>query len=169
MKILYFNDFRLGILRGDDVVDVSGEVQDIPHTGPHDLISGLIARFEDYRERLEKAAADGAGISLKDVRIRPPLPRPGNIDCMAVNYMEDGTRSSPAPIQAFQKSPSAIIGQGDTMVPHGVPWRLVCSWARFWAAGHIRYYTAPHSLISSVPVQFSRVRARKVGLVQDSP
>lgn len=121
MKILYFNDFRLGILRGDDVVDVSGEVQDIPHTGPHDLISGLIARFEDYRERLEKAAADGAGISLKDVRIRPPLPRPGNIDCMAVNYMENGTLPAPAQINAFHKASSAVIGDGDTMVLQDIP------------------------------------------------
>src|SRR4030088_2320959 len=50
------------------------------------------------------------------VRFRPPLPRSENIICMAVNYMEDGTRSEPAPINAFMKSPSAIIGPGDTMV-----------------------------------------------------
>ena len=95
MKILYFDDFRLGVLRGDDVVDVSAVVQDIPHTGPHDLINGLIARFDDYRDRLEAAVAAGDGIPLKDVRIRPPLPRPGNIDCMAVNYMENGTQAAP--------------------------------------------------------------------------
>ena len=35
---------------------------------------------------------------------------------MAVNYMEDGTLAEPAPINAFMKSPSAIIGDGDTMV-----------------------------------------------------
>jgi 2-keto-4-pentenoate hydratase/2-oxohepta-3-ene-1,7-dioic acid hydratase in catechol pathway len=40
---------------------------------------------------------------------------------MAVNYMEDGTRSEPAPINAFHKSPSAIIGNGDTMVLPDVP------------------------------------------------
>jgi len=40
---------------------------------------------------------------------------------MAVNYMEDGTRSEPAPINAFHKSPSAIIGPGDTMVLPDVP------------------------------------------------
>ena len=43
MKILYFDDFKLGVLKGNDVVDVSDAVKDIPHTGPHDLISGLIA------------------------------------------------------------------------------------------------------------------------------
>src|SRR5207249_918384 len=38
-----------------------------------------------------------------------------------VNYMEDGTRSEPAPINAFHKSPSAIIGPEDTMVLPDVP------------------------------------------------
>ena len=121
MKILYFDDFRLGVLRGEELVDVSAEVQDIPHTGPHDLINGLIARFDDYRARLEQAAADGAGIPLADVRIRPPLPRPGNIDCMAVNYMENGTLKEPAQINAFTKAGSTVIGDGDTMVLPDIP------------------------------------------------
>ena len=51
MKILYFDDFKLGVLKGDTVVDVSSVVQDIPHTGPHDLINGLIERFAEYRGR----------------------------------------------------------------------------------------------------------------------
>src|SRR5712675_2570757 len=121
MKLLYFDDFRLGVLKGDTVVDVSKTVQGIPHTGPHELINGLIERFADYRKKLEKAAAGGRGIPVKKVKIRPPLPKPYNIDCMAVNYMEDGTRSEPAPINAFHKSPSAVIGDGDTMELPDVP------------------------------------------------
>src|SRR5215216_1151048 len=122
MKILFFDDFKLGVLKGDNtVVDVSAVVQDIPHIGPGDLISGLIERFASYRSKLEQAAAQGQGVPLASVRIRPPLPKPTNIDCMAVNYMEDGTRSSPAPINAFHKSPSAIIGNGDTMVLTDIP------------------------------------------------
>jgi 2-keto-4-pentenoate hydratase/2-oxohepta-3-ene-1,7-dioic acid hydratase in catechol pathway len=61
------------------------------------------------------------GVHAETVRIRPPLPKPTNIECMAVNYMEDGTRSEPAPINAFHKSPSSIIGDGDTMVLPDVP------------------------------------------------
>ena len=121
MKLLYFDDFKLGVLKGDSVVDVSAVVADIPHIGPHDLISGLIARFADYRARLEEAAARGGGVPLGRVRIRPPLPKPYNIVAMAVNYMEDGTRSEPAPINAFHKSPHSIIGPGDTMVLPDVP------------------------------------------------
>jgi 2-keto-4-pentenoate hydratase/2-oxohepta-3-ene-1,7-dioic acid hydratase in catechol pathway len=40
---------------------------------------------------------------------------------MAVNYMEDGTRAAPAPLNAFHKAPGAIIGDGDTMVLPDVP------------------------------------------------
>ncbi|MGY8935783.1 MAG: fumarylacetoacetate hydrolase family protein [Alphaproteobacteria bacterium] len=121
MKLLYFDDFKLGVLKGDTVVDVSAVVQDIPHTGPHDLINGLIERFDDYRGKIEAAVKSGTGVPVSSVHIRPPLPKPGNIDCMAVNYMEDGTRDAPAPINAFHKSASAIIGEGDTMVLPDVP------------------------------------------------
>jgi 2-keto-4-pentenoate hydratase/2-oxohepta-3-ene-1,7-dioic acid hydratase in catechol pathway len=121
MKLLFFDDFRLGVLKGDAVVDVSDAVKDIPHTGPHNLISGLIERFADYKGRLESTAARGQGKPVTQVRIRPPLPKPYNIVAMAVNYMEDGTRSEPAPINAFHKSPNSVIGDGDTMVLPDVP------------------------------------------------
>ncbi len=121
MKLCFFDDWKLGIVKGDGVVDVSAAVRDIPHVGPGDLINGLIERFAQYRGRLEDAAASGKPAPLTSVRIRPPLPKPVNIDCMAVNYMEDGTRKEPAPINAFHKSPGAIIGPGDTMVLPDVP------------------------------------------------
>ena len=76
MKLLFFDDFKLGVQKGDTVVDVSQAVSDIPHTGPHNLISGLIERFGDYRGALERAAATGTGTPLDKVRIRPPLPKP---------------------------------------------------------------------------------------------
>jgi len=109
------------VLKGDAVVDVSHAVRDIPRIGPHDLISGLIERFADYNRPLAEAADRGRGIPVGQVRIRPPLPKPCNIVCMAVNYMEDGTRAEPAPINAFLKSPHAVIGDGDTMVLPDVP------------------------------------------------
>jgi len=121
MKLLHFDDFKLGVLKGDAVVDVSAEVKDIPHTGPGDLMNGLIEHWSSYKPRLEAAVARGTGVPVAGVRIRPPVPGPRTIDCMAVNYMEDGERSAPAPINAFHKSPSAIIGHGDTMVLPDVP------------------------------------------------
>ena len=121
MKLLFFDDFKPGVLKGDAVVDVSDVVRGIPHTGPHNLISGLIERFGEYRQPLQELVERERGVPVSQVRIRPPLPRPGNIVCMAVNYMEDGTRSEPAPINAFLKSPNAVIGDGDTMVLPDAP------------------------------------------------
>jgi 2-keto-4-pentenoate hydratase/2-oxohepta-3-ene-1,7-dioic acid hydratase in catechol pathway len=121
MKILFFDDWKLGVLKDDTVVDVSNAVKDIPHLGPHDLINGLISRFGEYKAKLQEAASKGSGVPVSKVRIRPPLPKPTNIVAMAVNYMEDGTRTEPAPINAFHKSPTAIIGPNDTMVLPDVP------------------------------------------------
>ena len=121
MKLLFFNEFQLGVLKGQNVIDVSEVVGGIPHHEPQQLISGLIEDFDDYRQRLEDTVNRSDGVPLSNVRIRPPLPKPTNIDCMAVNYMENGTRSEPATINAFQKSPYAIIGPGDTMVLPDAP------------------------------------------------
>jgi 2-keto-4-pentenoate hydratase/2-oxohepta-3-ene-1,7-dioic acid hydratase in catechol pathway len=121
MKLLYFDDFRLGVAKGDNIVDVMDVVKSLKHSGPHDLINALIENFEGWRSKLEDAVAKGSGVPMSSVRIRPPLLRPATIDCMAVNYMEDGTRAEPAPINAFTKPPSAIIGNGDTMVLPDVP------------------------------------------------
>ena len=121
MKLVFFDDFKLGAVKGDQVVDLSSAVADIPRTHPQDVLVGVITQFTQRKSALEAAIASGKGVALGSVRIRPPVPRPMTIDCMAVNYMEDGTRSEPAPINAFHKSPSAIIGHGDTMVLPDVP------------------------------------------------
>ncbi|MCH7733631.1 MAG: fumarylacetoacetate hydrolase family protein [Chloroflexi bacterium] len=121
MKLLFFDDFRLGVLKGDNVVDVTSVVEEIPRVGPQDVIRGLIERFDEFKGKLNETVAAADGVPVSGVRIRPPLPKPSNIDCMAVNYMEDGTRSEPAPINAFSKSPFAVISSGDTMVLPDVP------------------------------------------------
>ena len=120
MKLLFYDDFKLGALKGDTVVDLSGAVSGIQHTSPQDLLNRLIENFSQHRSSLEAAIDSGPGVPLNSVRIRSLLPHP-NIVAMAVNYMEDGTRSEPAPINAFQKFPNAVIGPGDTMVLPDVP------------------------------------------------
>jgi 2-keto-4-pentenoate hydratase/2-oxohepta-3-ene-1,7-dioic acid hydratase in catechol pathway len=116
MKLAFFDDYKLGVVTGDQVVDVSDVVGDIPHLEPQHIMRGVIERFGEYKGKLADAAAKGKAVPLSQVKLRSPLPRPENIICMAVNYMEDGTLPEPAPINAFMKSPSSIIGDGDTMV-----------------------------------------------------
>jgi 2-keto-4-pentenoate hydratase/2-oxohepta-3-ene-1,7-dioic acid hydratase in catechol pathway len=121
MKICFFNDYRLGVVKGDQVVDVTDAVKDIPHTNPGNLMNGLIERWGDYKKKVEDAANSGKGVPASSVKFRAPVTKPANVDCMAVNYMEDGTRKEPAPINAFMKSSNGLIGDGDTMVLPDVP------------------------------------------------
>lgn len=121
MKILFFNDYRLGVLKDEQVIDVTDVVADIPHTRPQDLMVGLIEQFDTYRSRIERAVLERSGPPIVSVQIRPPLPKPGKILCMAVNYMEDGARASPAPIDTFYKPGTSVIGDGDTMVLPDIP------------------------------------------------
>ena len=121
MKLVFYDDFKLGAVIDDAVVDLSDAVADIVHTSPQDLLNQLIERFPDYRPNLQQAIDGGPRVPVAQVRIRPPVPCPTNIVAMAVNYMENGTRSEPAPINAFHKSANAIIGPGDTMVLPDVP------------------------------------------------
>jgi 2-keto-4-pentenoate hydratase/2-oxohepta-3-ene-1,7-dioic acid hydratase in catechol pathway len=121
VKLCYFNDYRLGVIKGDAVVDVTDAVKDIPHLDSRDLIIGLISRWDSYKAKVEKAADETTGMPLKNVRLRPPVPKPGNIVCMAVNYMEDGTLKEKPQINAFHKAATAVIGDGDTMVLPDVP------------------------------------------------
>ncbi|AMN42282.1 fumarylacetoacetate hydrolase family protein [Rhodoplanes sp. Z2-YC6860] len=121
MKLAFFDDFKLGVVTGDKVVDVSDVVKDIPKLGPQDVIRTVIEQWGTYKGKLADAAAKGQGKPVSQVKFRAPLPKPENIICMAVNYMEDGTLPEPAPINAFMKSPSSIIGDGDTMVLPDMP------------------------------------------------
>jgi 2-keto-4-pentenoate hydratase/2-oxohepta-3-ene-1,7-dioic acid hydratase in catechol pathway len=120
MKIAFFNDYRMGIVVESNIVDVTEVVGDIPHLSPSDQLNGLIEQFPQYKTKLEEASK-GSGVPLSEVSIRPPHPRPNNIVAMAVNYMEDGTRDEPAPINAFHKSSNSVIGDNDTIVIPDVP------------------------------------------------
>ena len=121
MKLVFFDDFKLGVVKDETVVDVSGAVSGIEHTSPQDMLNKIIENFSQHRSALQQAADSGQGKPVSQVRLRSPLPKPHNIICMAVNYMEDGTRDEPAPINAFQKSPNTVIGDGDTMILPDIP------------------------------------------------
>ena len=121
MKLVFFDDFKLGVVKGDAVVDVSAAVSGVPHTSPQDLINRVLAGWEQHQPAIAALVAAESGVPLSAAQLRPPLPKPYTIVCMAVNYMEDGTRSEPAPINAFLKSPHCIIGPNDTVILPDIP------------------------------------------------
>ena len=77
MKLVLFNDFVPGVLKGARVVDVSSVVDDIPHINAQTLMSGLIERFDQYRDALESAVAGSDGVPASEVRFPGAAPGAG--------------------------------------------------------------------------------------------
>jgi 2-keto-4-pentenoate hydratase/2-oxohepta-3-ene-1,7-dioic acid hydratase in catechol pathway len=119
--VLFGEDFRLGVLHGETVVDASSVANEIPHYTPQDMMNRLIEDFDKYRSALERLAGSSSGVPVGEVRLRAPLPRPARLACMAVNYMESEAQTEPPPINAFNKSSSSVIGNGDTVVLPDIP------------------------------------------------
>ena len=113
MKLVLFNDFRLGVLQDSRVVDAMDALNDLQFRRPQDMIEEVITRWDDLRPKIEEAIRGKEGTPLENVRLRPPVPRPQKLICAAVNYLEFGQRE-PATLDAFLKSPTAVIGTGET-------------------------------------------------------
>ena len=116
MKIGFYNDFRPCILKDNGVVDISGEVHQLQGGSPQLTLENIIVNFQFLRPRLERLAEQGAAIPLSDVRLRPPVPRPGKVLCGRGNFMEGVPVEPVRPLATFFKSPDAVIGPGDTIV-----------------------------------------------------
>ena len=113
MKLVLFDDYRLGVIRDNRVVDAMGALEGQTFRRPQDMIEEVIINWDELKAEIESAIAGKEGVPLQSVRLRPPVPKPTKLICAAVNYLEFGQRE-PAVLDAFLKSPTAIIGSGDT-------------------------------------------------------
>ncbi|MBI4298448.1 MAG: fumarylacetoacetate hydrolase family protein, partial [Chloroflexi bacterium] len=116
MKLVLYDDYTPGVLKGNNVVDIREAVKEIVYSSPQSLMNQIIAGFDRYKSGIEEIANRSQGIPSSRVCLRAPLPEPTRIVAMAVNYMEYGTRAKPADIDAFHKSPSCVIGPGDIVI-----------------------------------------------------
>jgi 2-keto-4-pentenoate hydratase/2-oxohepta-3-ene-1,7-dioic acid hydratase in catechol pathway len=115
MKLAFFNDFIPGAIKGDRIVDISTHI-DLPAAcPPQQRIEWLIENWSLKGPMLERFVSDAPGLATAEVRLRAPLPRPSKLLCAAANYLE-GVAGNYSDLEFFLKSPSAIIGDGDTMV-----------------------------------------------------
>ena len=116
MKIGFYDDFRPCIMTENGVIDISQEVQGLQAGSPQLTLENIITNFQFLSSSLGQMEREGRPIPLNQVRLRPPVPRPGKVLCGRGNFME-GVRLEPVrPLQTFFKSPDAVIGPGDTIV-----------------------------------------------------
>ena len=102
-----------GVLTERGVVSIAGAVR-AGHT-PQAMMQGVIDDFDALRPALERLAREGQARPLAEVRLRPPLPRPGKILACIANYWEHGALEARA-LNMFLKNPDAVIGPEDTIV-----------------------------------------------------
>ena len=106
MKLVLFNEYRLGVIQGNRVVDAMEALQGLQFRKPQDLIEEVITRWGELKPKIDSAVRGKEGVPLDSVRLRPPVPKPATLLCAAVNYLEFGPRE-PAVLDAFLTSPSS--------------------------------------------------------------
>ena len=121
MKIVFFDDFKLGAVTDSGIVDLTPALKDMTGFPPQLVINTVIEQWDIHGPDFEERIAAGPFLALDTVRLRPPTPKPTSVVCMAVNYMENGALKEKPPQQAFFKSSHSVIGPGDTMHLPDVP------------------------------------------------
>jgi len=117
MKLVTFTEggsTRIGVLRDDDIVDLSKADTALPT----DMLSLLQAGSEALAaaSRAADTAGQNAGISLDVVRIEAPIGRPPKILAVGLNYADhvaETGRERPKIPMIFNKQSTSVIGTGD--------------------------------------------------------
>lgn len=114
MKLVLFDEFKLGVLQDDRILDASSAVQGLGYHTPQEMMQMVITQWATMRPQIEAAIRGQSGVAIGDVRIRPPLPRPGQLVCLAGNYLEP-QKPERGLFNAFLKSPNSVIGHNDAV------------------------------------------------------
>jgi 2-keto-4-pentenoate hydratase/2-oxohepta-3-ene-1,7-dioic acid hydratase in catechol pathway len=117
VKILRFDDDRVGVLKGADrVVDVSRLISHREERGAQRVMEELIGSFAAYRREIEKIVALETGVALSSVRLLAPIPRPSKFLGAFVNYLDTPERTiDNLPNEFFFKAPE-LLGSGEPIV-----------------------------------------------------
>lgn len=113
MKLVLYNDHLPGVIKGETVVGIAGQVP-MGRTGQETMVN-IIEAWDSLKPRIEAFVTANDGVPLSSVQLRAPVPKPGKIMCMAANFRE-GTDKPPLPISGFLVSPDAILDPGGTTV-----------------------------------------------------
>lgn len=114
MKLVLFDDFKLGVLQEERILDASSAVKGLGYHTPQELMQMVIGQWSTLQPQIQQAIAGQSGVPLTQVRVRPPLPRPGQLVCLAGNYLEP-QKPQRGEFNAFLKSPNSVIGHNDTV------------------------------------------------------
>jgi 2-keto-4-pentenoate hydratase/2-oxohepta-3-ene-1,7-dioic acid hydratase in catechol pathway len=130
MKIVRFNNNKIGVVKGDRVVDVTMLFgKDAAAEWPPVAINRLIASFDAYKGEIERLLKAGEGEPLSAVRLLTPVPWPNKLMAYPVNYMKHATEMKSvgyANVQGyFLKANSSLSGASEPIVLPPLPDREI--------------------------------------------
>jgi 2-keto-4-pentenoate hydratase/2-oxohepta-3-ene-1,7-dioic acid hydratase in catechol pathway len=108
MRLVVFDDYRIGVLDDAGIHDVSSSV---PKWEPGDVyaMNRLIAGWDSIRGPVERAAAQAAPKAMNQVRLRAPVPAPTHLLAAPVNFRAHQAEMKD---QGFGRVPGSGAGGG---------------------------------------------------------
>ncbi|HEX5852246.1 MAG TPA: fumarylacetoacetate hydrolase family protein [Solirubrobacteraceae bacterium] len=118
MRLISFDDGHgptAGVLLGEEIVPAS--VLDAPSASVRGLLEALDA--DGLAELGERANGHDERVALDEVRLLPPVPDPGKIICLGLNYRDHAAETGqeiPAAPMWFAKFANSLIASGEEIV-----------------------------------------------------
>ena len=127
MRICWYDDYKLGLVRDGQVFDATDALKHLPSvTYPWPKGDPLIANLDAMSAMIEDAAAGSAGQDVADVKFLSPVQAPTKVIGVPVNYMDHIAESeaddeiatdrfvgSTMEQGLFLKANSALVGPGE--------------------------------------------------------
>lgn len=119
MKIAVFNENQVGIVEGNNIIDISAVVGWNSADVQGSLVK-LMADFDTLKSKIEASLASSPSHALEEVALRAPVPNPTKIVAAPINYIlhkeEMNTALTVDGLGFFLKAPSSIIGPNETVL-----------------------------------------------------
>jgi 2-keto-4-pentenoate hydratase/2-oxohepta-3-ene-1,7-dioic acid hydratase in catechol pathway len=129
MKIAVFDDYRVGLVEGDQLFDVTAAFPPLLEQMPKQRINWLITHWAKMEPALAAARAAAKATPLEGKRLLPPNPGAGHVFAAPANYRkhigELGARALTKGRSAreqgfFLKAPASLVGASEAiLLPHG--------------------------------------------------
>jgi 2-keto-4-pentenoate hydratase/2-oxohepta-3-ene-1,7-dioic acid hydratase in catechol pathway len=127
VKIARFDGGRIGVVVGDQIIDVTAACGVEPGEWPPMGMVRVIADFEALRPRIEAAVKAGGGKPLSAVHLETPVPWPNKLLALPNNYAAHsaemrgreyavGGGAASGEAGFFMKANSSLVGPMDTIL-----------------------------------------------------
>ncbi|MFQ5682320.1 MAG: fumarylacetoacetate hydrolase family protein [Candidatus Binatia bacterium] len=118
MRLVLFNDYRLGVLKDGTVFDVSDALPFWDNAWPQTFIIKLCERFKEFQPKLATAAKGKEGIPVDRVKLLPPIVNPTKIVGAFSNYILHSQEMRNDP-NIKRESPEVFIKPSSSLAAHG--------------------------------------------------